>query len=118
MIDRYFKKESEISIKKVFEFIKEQNMEMELEDIPSYFAMALVNIAVMTNPEVLVISGRLGCAIYRDYKDYIDKVMRGNVPFPPKLLVTELAERANVIGAIAVSMIHSNSKYTNFREFK
>ncbi|MDE6950710.1 MAG: ROK family transcriptional regulator [Lachnospiraceae bacterium] len=118
VIDRYFKKESEISIKKVFEFIKEQNMEMELEDIPSYFAMALVNIAVMTNPEVLVISGRLGCAIYRDYKDYIDKVMRGNVPFPPKLLVTELAERANVIGAIAVSMIHSNSKYTNFREFK
>lgn len=80
--------------------------------------MALVNIAVMTNPEVLVISGRLGCAIYRDYREYIDRVMRGNVPFPPKILVTELAERANVIGAIAVSMIHSSSKYTNFREFK
>lgn len=118
VIDRYFKNDSRISIKKVFEFIKEQNIEMDLEDIPSYFAMALVNIAVMTNPEVIVISGRLGCAIYRDYKEYIDKVMQGNVPFPPRILVTELAERANVIGAIAVSMIHSNSKYTNFREFK
>lgn len=118
VIDQYFENDSRISIKKVFEFIKERNIEMELEDIPSYFAMALVNIAVMTNPEVLVISGRLGCAIYRDYREYIDRVMRGNVPFPPKILVTELAERANVIGAIAVSMIHSSSKYTNFREFK
>lgn len=118
VIDRYFIDEPQISIKKVFEFMNEQNTELKLEDIPSYFAMALVNIAVLTNPEVLVISGRLGCAIYRDYKEYIDKVMKGNVPFPPTILVTELAERANVIGAIAVSLIHSNSKYTNFREFK
>lgn len=118
VIDAHFSDTPQISIKKVFEFMKKQNTSLRLDDIPSYFAMALVNVAVLTNPQVLVISGRLGCAIYRDYKEYIDEVMLGNVPFPPTILVTELAERANVTGAIAVSLIHSNSKYTNFKEFK
>lgn len=113
-----FSKSTLIDIKQVFEMINEEDMDDSIFNAPTYFAMAIANTISVTNPEILVISGRLGCALYSGYKEYIDHVVNNNVPCSPKIVCTELAERANVIGAIALAMVNSNSNYDNLRQFK
>ena len=87
------------------------------KSIPTYFAMALVNTIAVINPEILVISGKLGCALYKEFAPDIDRLVLGNILFPPRIVLTELAEKANVLGAIALAMIHSGKGFRSFTEF-
>lgn len=107
----------DISIKSMLEAIEKNDPAIRAQDVIAYFAMSLINTVVITNPDILVISGRLGCGIYKEYQTYIDAMICGNAPFPPKVQVTKLAERASVIGAIAIAMLHSNNNYHDLRQF-
>ena len=80
-------------------------------------AMALVNAIAVVDPELLVIAGRLGCALYGAFRERIDAQIRASVPFPPEIRCTALAEKAGVCGAIAAAMLHSNEAYTDWKQF-
>ena len=86
-------------------------------DVPDYFAMALVNAIAVVDPELLVIAGRLGCALYGAFRERIDAQIRASVPFPPEIRCTALAEKAGVCGAIAAAMLHADEAYTNRKRF-
>ena len=112
VISELNKEGKNISIREVFNRIEQMEKYPHIHDTPTYFAMALVNAILMSDPELLVISGRLGCAIYDAYKKQIDDIIAGNVPFLPIIKCTQLAEKASVFGAIAFAMRQFNRDNT------
>ena len=117
LIARFHQEESQTGIRSIIEQMKKSGEFPGIEDVPAYFAMSLANTITVTNPALLVIAGRLGCALYRAYQEEIDSLIRQSVPFPPLIRCTGLSEKAGVYGAIAAAMLHSNAAYTDFRQF-
>ena len=117
-ISALFKTNQCLSIKEVFEHLEKEEGVSEIRYAATYFAMALINTIAVTNPEILVISGKLGDAIFREFSSLITALIVGNVPFAPKIVCSELAGRANVLGAIALAMLHSNDEFNHFNAFK
>ncbi|MDD3840198.1 MAG: ROK family transcriptional regulator [Clostridia bacterium] len=81
-----------------------------VNDIVIYISMTLVNIVSLINPEIIVLSGRIGKAIFERYNDRIIQTMNAHVPYVPEISLSELDEKANVLGAVAVGIRHANSR--------
>ncbi len=80
-----------------------------LADTEDYLAMAVANLSVSFDPELIVLRG--GIDLFADLLvDPIMKRMRGIIPNPPRLVVSDLGLRATVMGAI-VTVLHNTSNF-------
>lgn len=95
--------ENPIQLNIVLEALKKEMPSEQIEKIPQYFAMSIINTVAVINPEIVVISGRLGTALYQYYQKEIQELLKAHVPFPPIVCCSALDEKANVIGAIELA---------------
>lgn len=72
-------------------------------ELITYFAMALVNIVSILNPEIVVIGGALGLAV-AGYIDEIIAILARHLPYVPKVVPSELGTIAGVLGSVAVAL--------------
>ncbi|NPV80334.1 MAG: ROK family transcriptional regulator [Firmicutes bacterium] len=69
----------------------------------TYFAMSLINIISVLNPEIVVIGGALGFAI-SSFLEKIVAIIEAHVPYVPKVVPSKLGTIAGVFGALAVAL--------------
>lgn len=81
-----------------------------------YTAMAVINTVALMDPDLVVISGRLGRAIYEKYKNEIGELVHAYVPFKPEICSSELKEKAIAYGAIAMAAEEADEKYKELFE--
>lgn len=115
VIDRYILDlgtDQPIQLKLVLEALKKELPSQQVEKLPQYFAMSIINTVAVINPEIVVISGRLGIALYHYYQEEIHRLLKAHVPFPPLVCCSALDEKANAIGAIALAerLVVKNNK--------
>ncbi len=79
------------------------------EDVIDYLAIAIGNVWVMLDPELIVLGGAL-TPYAGSLTEPITKRMRGTVPSVPKLQASDLGQRATVMGAI-VTVLHNTSNF-------
>lgn len=102
----------------VFGKLKASIPEKYVDDIPKYFAMSIINTISVINPEIVIISGKLGCALYRYYEKEINRLVKAHIPFMPEIACSSLNERANVLGAISLATQHIAKDYENLGRFE
>lgn len=75
-----------------------------IEEIRDYVGMLMVNISSILDPELIVLSGRLGSELGKHFSDHWRVMLEKHVPFPPKIVVSELKSMESVLGATAVAL--------------
>lgn len=76
-----------------------------------YLSMAIVNILSVINPEIVVLSGRVGKAIGQKYREQILDIIAAHVPYVPELTISKMGDKENVIGAIGVGIRYAKSNF-------
>ncbi len=76
----------------------------ELRRAARQMGMALVNLAAVTNPMALIISGRLGKAVGELFQEEWQTLMADNLPFPPEVVLSNLDNRETMLGAISTAI--------------
>lgn len=95
---------SDIQIRQVLQRMAESGEYPNIQEVPLHFAMALVNSIAVVNPDLLVIAGKLGNALYQAYEQEIQTLIQASVPFPPEITCTQLLEKASVYGAVSAAL--------------
>lgn len=118
LITQLYQGDEKLPIREVLNRLEKSGDFPEIQNVPLYFSMSLVNTIAVTNPDLLVIAGRLGCALYQSYKKEMEALIEANVPFPPTIKCTKLSEKASVYGAIATALLHVNDSYADYHKFR
>lgn len=74
------------------------------EDIEKNFAIILINISAILNPEAIILSGAIGINIGKRMVSKWNDVLASNLPYPPKLLISDIDNKANVYGAVIYAL--------------
>ena len=77
-----------------------------IDEIALHFGMALVNMAALLNPEVIIIAGGLGANLGKLFIDQWKKTLDSQVPFAPDLLLSQLNHQETMLGAVMTGIIH------------
>ncbi len=80
-----------------------------LEDVVDYLAIAIGNLTVLLDPELIVVGGDL-TPYAVSLTEAVSKRMQGAIPSRPRLQVSNLGLRATVMGAI-VTVLHNTSNF-------
>ncbi len=64
----------------------------------------LINISSIVNPEVIILSGGIGFNVGRLLLPKWDAMLKANLPFPPKLICSDLGSEANVYVAVRYAL--------------
>ncbi len=80
-----------------------------VDDVVDYLAIAIGNLSVMLDPELIVLGGAL-TPYASSLTDSIAKRMQGTIPSLPRLQASNLGQRATVMGAI-VTVLHNTSNF-------
>jgi predicted NBD/HSP70 family sugar kinase len=80
-----------------------------LDDVVDYLAIAIGNLSVILNPELIVLGGAL-TPYASGLTEAITQRMRGTIPSIPRLQASDLGQRATVMGAI-VTVLHNTSNF-------
>jgi len=80
-----------------------------IEETVDYFAIAVANLAVSFDPQLVVLGGSV--SPFADLLiDPILKRLEGAIPTPPRLVISKLGLRAGVMGAIT-NVLHNTSNF-------
>ena len=80
-----------------------------IEETVDYFAIAVANLAVSFDPQLIVLGGSV--SPFADLLiDPILKRLEGAIPTPPRLVISKLGLRASVMGAIT-NVLHNTSNF-------
>jgi predicted NBD/HSP70 family sugar kinase len=110
-------KGGQTNIKLILEELEKEYPSYSIDRFAKYFAMSIINTVAVINPKIVVISGRLGMAIYSLYEKEIKHLVKAHIPFPPDIICSVLGEKANVIGAIALAQKHIVKDYKDIGDF-
>jgi glucokinase len=80
-----------------------------VKDVIDYLAIAVANLSVCFDPELIVLGG--GLTGFADM--LVEPILRrveGCIPSPPRLVVSSLGLRATVMGAIT-NVLHNTSNF-------
>jgi len=85
---------------------KENNVysKLILDEIFLNLGLAMINISAFLDIEAIIISGGLGTSIGKLFAEKWEELLKKHVPFPPKLLFSELDNQEGVLGAVAVGI--------------
>ncbi len=78
-------------------------------DVVDYLAMAIGNLSVVLDPELIVVGGAL-TPYASDLTQSISRRIQGTIPALPRLQASNLGLRATVMGAI-VTVLHNTSNF-------
>jgi predicted NBD/HSP70 family sugar kinase len=110
-------KEGQTDINLIMKELQKKYPSYKIDQFAKYFAMSIINTIAVIDPEIVVISGRLGMVIYNLYKEEINHLVKSHILFPPVITCSTLGEKANVIGAIALAQKHLIRDYKNISNF-
>jgi len=84
-----------------------------LEELKAHYAMTLVNLAAVVNPEVIISGGGVGKALATLHGDFLEAALKAHVPYPPRLLPAQLDGNASVLGAVAYALrlLHNDASH-------
>ncbi len=89
---------------------KDQKWAVEIIDgAVEYLAIAIANLAVLFDPELIVLGGGLTRSADMLVEPIL-KLLDGLIPTPPRLVVSKLGTRATVMGAVT-HVLHNTSNY-------
>lgn len=74
-----------------------------------YVSMAIVNIASVLDPEMVILGGDL-INLDDEHIDRITNLVSRNFPFTPRIVKSELAEKSEIIGCISVALENASKK--------
>ena len=77
-----------------------------IDEITLNFGMALVNMAAILNPEVIIIAGGLGANLGKLFLDQWKEILNKQVPFAPEILLSALNHRETTLGAVMTGIHH------------
>lgn len=95
------------------EAIKKRNS--ILNQIEKYFGVILINLASVINPEAIILSGGIGINVGKLLIPRWEMMLKANLPFPPKLICSEMKSEANVYGAIRYALENIDDAYCSWR---
>lgn len=116
--------ESIISKEKIEKFISHDNFQQEVEllvekyrendlyirsvldEISINIGVTLINLCAALDLEIVIISGGLGTAFGNVFIDTWRTMLSNHIPFPPKIVLSELDNKEGVLGAIYKSIEH------------
>ena len=116
--------ESIISKEKIEKFISHDNFQQEVEllveryraddlyvrsvldEISINIGVTLINLCAALDLEAVIISGGLGTAFGNVFIDTWRSMLGNHIPFPPKIVLSELDNKEGVLGAIHKSIEH------------
>ncbi len=75
-----------------------------LDEIYLHMGAALINISAVLDLEAIIISGGLGVSIGRLFARKWEDLLVAHVPFPPKIMLSELDNQEGVLGAIRTAL--------------
>jgi len=84
-----------------------------LKELVDEIGVALINTTSVLNTEIIVMGGRSGEALGECFIPRWEKLLGDHVPFPPKIAVSKLGSRANVMGAVAAAIRFANDDISN-----
>lgn len=114
--------ENTISRDKIQHFIKHENFQeaveqlilkykendtyskMILDEVYLTLGMAMINMSAILNVEAIIISGGLGTSVGRLFEDKWNSLLKSHVPFPPKIVFSEMNNEEGVFGGIFVGI--------------
>lgn len=84
-----------------------------ISEIKKNIAITLINLVSVINPEIIIIGGGIGNQIVQLYHEELNNILAAHVPYVPKLLASQLGDKANVLGAIGIVLrsIHDDYNY-------
>ena len=80
-----------------------------IDETVDYFAIAIANLAVSFNPQLIVLGGSVSPFADLLIKPILSR-LEGAIPTPPKLVISKLGLRAGVMGAIT-NVLHNTSNF-------
>jgi len=117
--------EEALSIRKIEQYLKSGNFDEEIvkliqnykdggdiyarlmiDEIALNFSIMLVNIVAILNPEVIIIAGGLGYNLGKLFLERWKQILENQVPFAPKLVLSELNHTETMLGAVMTGIIH------------
>ena len=117
--------EETLSISKIAHYLKAGNFDEEivkliqsykngddmyaklmLDEIALNFAIMLVNIVAILNPEIIIIAGGLGYNLGKLFLENWKETLSRQLPFVPKLALSELNHTETMLGAVNTGIIH------------
>ena len=81
-----------------------------IEDTVDYLAIAIANLAVAFDPEVIILGGGVSRSAEMLVQPILYRI-EGTIPTLPKLVVSSLGLRAGVMGAITNVLHHTSNFY-------
>ena len=93
-------------INKLIEKYKKNDVyaKLILDEIFLYVGISLINISAVLDLEAVIISGGLGNSIGRLFSEKWSEMLAVHVPYPPRLVFSELENQEGVLGAIHVAL--------------
>lgn len=93
-------------INKLIEKYKKNDVyaKLILDEIFLYVGISLINISAVLDLEAVIISGGLGNSIGRLFSKKWGEMLAVHVPYPPRLVFSELENQEGVLGAIHVAL--------------
>jgi glucokinase len=74
-----------------------------VEGVVEHIAMAVVAVAAITDPEVVILEGAVGRAL-APWRDDIAALVTTTLPAPPRLAISSLGQDATTLGAVAAAL--------------
>lgn len=74
-----------------------------VDETITYLGMALSNLASVLNPELIVLGGGVGLAVYSWAAERLCRFLQNHVPFTPRMSPAQLGDDAGVFGALTVA---------------
>lgn len=75
-----------------------------IDETITYLGMGLSNLSAVLNPEMIVLGGGVGLAIYSCAREKLCRFIENHVPFMPQIVPAELGNDAGVLGAVTVAL--------------
>jgi predicted NBD/HSP70 family sugar kinase len=97
--------ESKLDINQLIAFCEcgDKNAQFVVEKYIQFLAQIINNCVSVLDPEVVIIGGKASCLRTCDVNKIID-IMRDSFPFVPKVYVSNLGEKASVIGSVKIAL--------------
>ena len=72
--------------------------------------MLFVNVAAILDPQVIVVSGSVGRSLFPLAQTHWENMLKNQVPFPPKVVCSNLRGQESLIGALRVGMTYVDQR--------
>ncbi|MDR1612237.1 MAG: ROK family transcriptional regulator [Planctomycetota bacterium] len=75
-----------------------------LETVSRDFAMAMINVCAVVNPQAVIVSGGIGKALGEEFLPAWNAHLARGLPFPPEVMLSDLDGRETMLGAVGTAL--------------